>query len=154
MGNVDPWGLEGHHIIPKSIWEPGKTDPITFSQAAQDVFENGKIDAPYHFGYKNPHSTYSAEVRKEVEKYLADHGICPLNMDEQQAKGLVDAIKNSDNKIIKGFLKGITTTPSILGRLLEGLDSIPDIIVVPFSILRDMVNPLNTVDQGPPPPEA
>lgn len=150
---VDPWGLENHHIIPRAIWSPGsRSDPITFSSEAQKVFEDGVIDAPYHHGYKNPHRVYSAEVCKEVEKYLEDHGICPTEMDMQQAKDLLSAIKHSDNKIVKGFLKGITTAPSILERLLQGLDAIPSIIFVPNQFFHWMMpGPAN---QGPPPPTA
>ena len=156
---VDPWGLQMHHIIPQGLYDLDNDTRIPFSQAAVRVFKEATLDAPYHVNFSKQHFAYNNAVRAAIEKYLADHGICPTEMTTQEAKNLVKAIRSSNNKIIKWFLKGITTTPSFLDKLgdflkrfTEGTENIPMFIVLPVDILRDLVpQPINA---GAPPPTA
>ena len=156
---VDPWGLQMHHIIPQSLYDLDNDTRIPFSQAAVRVFKEATLDAPYHVNFTKQHFAYNNSVRAAIEKYLADHGICPTEMTTQEAKNLVKAIRSSNNKIIKWFLKGITTTPSFLDklgdflkRLTEGTENVPMFIFLPVGILRDFVP--QPIDAGPPPPTA
>ncbi len=160
VGNVDPWGLQFHRIIPRSLYDFDNDTRITFSPAAVKFFKGATLGAAYHVNFTRRHFAYNDAVRAAIEKYLADHGICPTEMTTQEAKNLVKAIRKSNNKVIKWFLKGITTTPSFLDKLgdflkglTEGTENVPMFIVLPVDILRDLVpQPINV--GGPPPPTA
>ena len=100
-------GVPGeHHIIPQAIWNKKNKNPISFSKAAQNIFDSFTIFDPDH-GNTKAHIAYSDAVRNMVEDYLQKTGIDPEEMTKKQAEDLMKKVQNSNNPQIKNFLDDI-----------------------------------------------
>jgi hypothetical protein len=106
INDIDPYGLDGHHIIPNQVRRDNIDD---LSPDAQKVFkDNTTGDIPGGHGWSKEHSDYNKAVDDELQKYIEEKGICPNNpMTKEQAEDFLKQIKNSDRPEIKNFLDDI-----------------------------------------------
>jgi RHS repeat-associated protein len=107
---IDPTGLivagDGHHLVNQANW-------VGMSTEVQKVFDSPDARIRNEF-YKFhdgstvngiTHDCYNQEVGKELSKFL--NGRKPSSMTPQDAANFLEVIKNSKNKIIVDFNKGV-----------------------------------------------
>ncbi|GAB7078883.1 RHS repeat domain-containing protein [Megalodesulfovibrio paquesii] len=103
---VDPSGLaKGHHFFPQSLMKD-------MSSEAKKVLKDattGPIpaDASIHRGFNELHRKYNDAVGDLFREWLQRKGIRPCEMTANDARELLELIKNSSIKEISDFLKAI-----------------------------------------------
>lgn len=168
---TDPSGLEWHHVILQSLWNPARANPLPFSEVARAIFDMrgvGVIDAPGHVGASG-HGAYNAAVRAEVNAWLTANRIRPERMTGAQARQLVQHIRNSPTPAIRSFFTRIlagsaSTAATAAGRTaatatartarartgIKTLGTVARLAFGPFSVALSeiFVSPSSTASAG------
>lgn len=98
LSYIDPEGLEGHHLVPQSIWrnEPLRPETATVFDRAT----TGPIPGGHNFG--DGHSAYNKAVKEMWDKAKAGGMNCPT-MTPSQAEDFVRQVRQSQDPRIRDF---------------------------------------------------
>jgi RHS repeat-associated protein len=123
ISNIDPFGLDAHHIFPRANWP-------NYSSDAKNVFDESTVGTAGRHGWSTAHKNYNQATKDFARNYCESKGIDPSKMTEPQARDLVDEITKSSDPRIKDFLAReigppapetepnvpfLTTSPYLLG---------------------------------------
>ena len=109
IDNVDPIGLDWHHLFPVANWPQ-------YSSDARYAFDdsNAKVWTPDPHGWSKGHDAYNIATNELGDQFCRDNGITPDKMTADQARNLVHEIKESKDPRIRGFLDRETGLNKIL----------------------------------------
>jgi RHS repeat-associated protein len=100
---VDPLGLDGHHVVPQSIYNSANLRADTWQ-----VFEDATSGAvPGGHGWSKEHDQYNRAVREMWDKWLHKNGIAPINMTPDQAREFLEMVASSKDPRILALLRKI-----------------------------------------------
>ena len=120
---IDLFGLypEGHHFVPKSIWDNPETsdrvkdvfdDPKNRLDSKDYIKQNGPTHNGKSYGPKNGEKVrckdYSKAVNEKLEKYLQDKGVKSVNdLTDEQLQDFANEIKNTTDGDIGAYNQGV-----------------------------------------------
>lgn len=107
--NVDPSGLDWHHVFPVANWPQ-------YSSDARYAFDdsNAKVWTPDPHGWSKGHDAYNIATKEFGDKFCRANNIDPGKMTTQEARNLVHEITESEDPRIRGFLDRETGLSKIL----------------------------------------
>ncbi|WP_232137466.1 RHS repeat-associated core domain-containing protein [Luteimonas fraxinea] len=95
----DPFGLQGHHYVPRQIY-----NRYNFPPEARRVFQRSTTGKVTHY-YDRGHRSYNQAVGTYVDDFIRRNNIDPSKMTAQQAQQCVDEVKASQQPDIKNYLE-------------------------------------------------
>ena len=98
LSYIDPEGLEGHHLVPQSVWRSETLLPET--ARVFDRATTGPIPGGHNFG--DGHSAYNKAVREMWDRMKAGGTECS-KMTPSQAEEFVRQVRQSQDPRIRDF---------------------------------------------------
>ncbi len=96
----DPFGREKHHWIPKTLWKG-----VTFVNRGVWTVFNTTVKAPWHFGYKQGHPSYSRGAAKILRSFMTRLGITDVSLlNKPQAQELLRLMMETKDTGMSKFL--------------------------------------------------
>jgi RHS repeat-associated protein len=104
LAYIDPFGLEGegHHWVPKSIYEKQNIPP-----EASKIFDKGTTGPLTLHQYDGPHRLYNQGAKELWERLLKERNIDPSKMTPDQAKDILEEFKKCPDQKMKPLQRQI-----------------------------------------------